>query len=285
MCVSVGKKGQYSNGSKHIALHLQLGPVQFLLTWRPYYKHNQVKQLNRQRRAQGLPPLTYQTLPDLAQQMLAEIAPHLPQTCPIYVLFDAWYAGHHLFNFIRQQHWHWICAAKANHRLSTFPLSEWWSHLGHQPIERITLRSTKGSHTYLTRFRVGRLRRYPSEVKAVFSKRNHRARPVYFLCSNVALSVRCILKYYSHRWEAEVDNWFLKERFGWADYRLHSIEAIVNWQTFVFAAYAFIQYQRAQPLVSDPKATLPPLGQTLTDHQTGHAQHMVLHIARLVRAG
>ena len=279
------QKGYCTNGSKHIALHLQLGPIQFLLTWRPYYKCTQVKQLNRARRAQGLPPLTYSSLPDLAQEMLAEIAPYLPQTCQIYVLFDAWYAGHRLFNFIRKLHWHWICAAKANHRLSLYPLAEWWRHLGHQPIERVTLRSTKGSHTYLTRFRVGRLRRYPLEVTAVFSKRNHRARPVYFLCSNTCLSVQCILKYYSYRWQAEVDNWFLKERFGWADYRLHSVEAIVNWQALVFAAQAFIQYQRVRPLFDDPKAHLQPLGETLTEHQTWHAKQMVCHIASLVRSG
>jgi len=29
-----------------------------------------------------------------------------------------------------------------------------------------------------------------------------------------------------------------KDRFGWADYRLQSIEATVNWQALVFAAYA-----------------------------------------------
>jgi len=196
--------GQYTNGSKHIALHLQLGPVQFLLTWRPYYKRTQVKHLNRLRRAQGLTPLVYHSLPTLAQQMLAEVAPHLPKTGHIYVLFDAGYAGHGLFNFIRQHGWDWICAAKANHRLSAYPLSEWWSHLGHQPIERVTLRSTKGNHTYCTRYCVGRLRRYPCPVKAVISKRNRRARPVYFLCSNVSLSVQCLLKYYSHRWEAEI---------------------------------------------------------------------------------
>jgi hypothetical protein len=279
------QKGHYTNGSKHIALHLQLGPVQFLLTWRPYYKRAQVKQLNRLRRQQGLAPLAYHSLPDLAQEMLDEIAPQLPKPCQIYVLFDAWYAGHRLFNFIRKHGWHWICAAKGNHRLSTYQLAQWWSHLGHQPIERITLRSTQGSHTYLTRVRVGRLRRYPHEVTAVFSKRNHRARPVYFLCSNTCLSVQCLLKYYSYRWQAEVDNWFLKERFGWADYRLQSIEAILNWQALVFAAYAFIQYQRVRPLLCDPKASLQPLGDVLADHQTWHAQRMVLHIAHLVRSG
>jgi hypothetical protein len=169
--------------------------------------------------------------------------------------------------------------------LSHYLLSEWWQHLGHQPIERITLRSTKGSHTYLTRTRVGWLRRYPQEVKAVFSKRNPRARPVYFLCSNPHLSGSCILKYYSHRWEAEVDNWFLKERLGWADYRVQSLEAILNWQALVFAAYAFLQYQRVRPLFSDPKADLQPLGDCLADHQSWHAKQMVCYIASRVRSG
>jgi hypothetical protein len=279
------QKGNCTNGSKNIGLHLQLGPAQFLLTWRPYYKRSQVKQLNRTRRAQGLPPLAYHSLPDLAQEMLDEVAPHLPKNSQVYVLFDAWYAGHRLFNFIRKHHWQWICAARGNHRLSHYLLSEWWPHLGHQPIERVTLRSTKGSHTYLTRTRVGWLRRYPCEVKAVFSKRNHRARPVYFLYSTPHLSGACILKYYSRRWEAEVDNWFLKERLGWADYRVQSLDAILNWQALVFVAYAFLQYQRVQPLLDNPKAELQPLGDCLADHQHWHAQQMILHIARLVRSG
>jgi len=66
-----------------VAVHLQLGPLQFLLTWRLYLKHKQVKALNRQRRAQGLPLLTYHALPSLVQQMLDEIAPQLPAKCKV----------------------------------------------------------------------------------------------------------------------------------------------------------------------------------------------------------
>ena len=44
--------------------------------------------------------------------------------------------------------------------------------------------------------------------------------PAYFLCSDTALSIRTILKYYGYRWQAEADNWYLKDRFGLADYRL-----------------------------------------------------------------
>jgi hypothetical protein len=31
--------------------------------------------------------------------MLDEIAPHLPTTCRVYVLFDSWYDGQHLERF------------------------------------------------------------------------------------------------------------------------------------------------------------------------------------------
>ena len=280
------QKGQYTNASKYIGLHLQLGPVQFLLTWRPYYKRNQVKTLNRQRRAQGGPPLAYHSLPDLARQMLAEIAPHLPAAGRVYVLFDAWYAGTDLFKFIRQHGWHWICASKSNRWLDHYKLAEWWWHLGHQPIERITLRSSKGSHTYSTRHRVGRLRRYPDPVLAVLSKRNRRdVRPAYFLSSDTRLSVRCLLKYYAYRWQAEVDNFYVKERLGLADYRLQSVEAILNWHALVFAAYVFLQYRRVVLLLTQPQTPLQPVGDVLRDHQTGHARQTVHHIATLARSG
>lgn len=280
------QQGEYTNASRYVAVHLQLGPVQFLLDWRLYLKHKQVKALNRGRRAQGLSSLQYHSLPNLVQQMLDEIAPQLPAPCKVYVLFDAWYASHQLFKFIRAHGWHWICAAKANRRLDTYSLAEWWHHLGHQPLERVTLRSSKGSRTYTTRYRVGRLRRYPDPVTAVFSKRNRRdSHPAYFLCSDTTLSVRCILKYYSFRWQAEVDNFFVKERLGLADYRVQSCEAIARWHALVFAAYVFIQFQRVKPLRDDPKTTLPPLGDVLVDHQRWHGRQMILHFARLVRQG
>jgi hypothetical protein len=61
------QQGRYSNASKYVTLQLQLGSAQWLLTWRPYYKRSQIKALNRQRRAQGLAPLTYATLGTLSQ--------------------------------------------------------------------------------------------------------------------------------------------------------------------------------------------------------------------------
>ncbi len=279
-------QGQFTNASRYVSLQLQLGPAHWLLTWRAYLKRAQVQRLNRQRRPQGQAPLVFCPLATLVQQMLAEVAPQLPPACHVYVLFDAWYANHRIYRFIRAHGWDWIGAAKSTQALDHFSLGQWWQHLGHLPIERITLRSTKGSHTYLTRWRVGRLRRYPAPVIAVFSKRTRRdPRPVYFLSSDTHLSARCLLKYYRHRWQAEVSNFYLKERLGLADYRLQSIDAILNWHALVFAAYAFVQTQRVRPLFQNPKATLPTVGDCLVEHQRWHARQMLCHLAALVRQG
>jgi hypothetical protein len=148
------------------------------------------------------------------------------------------------------------------------------------------VRSATRSRTYATRHVVGRLRHYPEPVVAIISKRARRdTHPAYFLCSDTTLSVRTILKYYGYRWQAEVDNWYLKERFGLADYRLQSYEAILRWHTLVFAAYAFVQYRRVRPLLTHPKATLTELPEVLAAHQHEHLRQTVCYIAALARRG
>jgi len=82
-----------------------------------------------------------------------------------------------------------------------------------------------------------------------------------------------------------VDNFYVKERLGLADYRLQSVEAILKWHALVFAAYVFLQYRRMLPLFSQPPATLLPVGDVLRDHQAGHARQTVRHIATLAQAG
>jgi hypothetical protein len=85
--------------------------------------------------------------------------------------------------------------------------------------------------------------------------------------------------------KAEVDNWFLKERLGLADYRVQSVEAILRWHTLVFAAYTFVQYQRVSPLLQNPTAPLQPTGEVLRDHQREHMRQTVRCVADLVRQG
>ena len=283
-CQSRRQKGNFTNSSRYVTLGLQLGPVQFVLVWRLYLPRKLVKQLNRTRTSTT--KLTFHKLTTQVAQMLDEIAPHLPKGCRVYVLFDAWYDNQYLQKQIRAHGWHWICATRSNRSLSDRPLSHWWLHLNHQRITRVVVRSATRSHTYATRCIIGRLRHYPDPVVAIISKRKKRdTSPAYFLCSDTTLSVRMIMKYYGYRWQAEVDNWFLKERFGLADYRVQSVEAILRWHTLVFAAYAFVQYQRVVPLLKNSKAQLQPVGDVLREHQREHVRQTVRCIADLVRQG
>ena len=283
-CQPRRQKGNFTNSSRYVTLGLQLGPIQFALAWRLYLPRKLVKQLNRTRTAET--KLTFHKLTTLVEQMLEEIVPHLPTGCRVYVLFDAWYDNQHLQKQIRTYGWHWICATRSNRSLSDRPLSHWWLHLNHQRITHVVVRSATRSHTYSTRSIIGRLRHYPDPVVAIISKRKPRdTSPAYFLCSDTTLSVRTIMKYYGYRWQAEVDNWFLKERFGLADYRVQSVEAIGRWHTLVFVAYAFVQYQRIAPLLKDSKAPLQPVGEVLREHQREHVCQTVRCIADLVRQG
>lgn len=53
----------------------------------------------------------------------------------------------------------------------------------------------------------------------------------------------------------------------------------------VFAAYSFVQYRRVLPLLTDPKATLAPRGEVLSDHRQWHTQQTVRAIAARARQG
>lgn len=278
--------GHCTQASCYVMLHLQLGPLHLPLNWRLYLKRSQVKQLNGQRRGSDRPRLQYSGLAALVMDMLDEVAAHLPPGCRVYVLFDAWYDNHKLQRFIRAHGWHWLCASRSNRRVGDFQLGQWWTQLAQQRCQAVRLRLVHWSHTYLTRHTVGRLRRYPEPVIAIISKRARRDdHPAYFLCSDPTLSVPCILKYYGYRWQTEVDNWFLKERLGLADFRLRSVEATAKWHALVFAAYAFLHHRRAQPLLKQPTTTLAPLIESLAAQRQLHARQSVVWIASLVRQG
>ena len=85
------QKKHYTNASRYVTVHLQLGAVQLALAWRLYLSRKQVQRLNRARRETGQPVLRYHSLVELVETMLGEIAPQLPTACRVYVLFDSWY--------------------------------------------------------------------------------------------------------------------------------------------------------------------------------------------------
>jgi hypothetical protein len=270
---------QHSNASRYVCLMLVLGPFSFPLSWRLYLKRKQVRALRRS----GVSNVLFYTAQALVDQMFKEVETQLP-TGRIYVLFDSWYASQRMFKAVRQRGWHFICASKSNRNLSGCSLSQWWPKLAQQRTRRVTLQSTKGKRTYNVRITGGRVRGCASDVAVVISKRHRRDKlPAYFMSSDTALSVATILKFYTLRWECELSNWWLKERFGLADFRMRSLNGVLRWHTLIFVAYAFLCVRRATIFIATGKQQAFP--QVLADHRRWHFERIVAHVAALARQG
>ena len=79
---------------------------------------------------------------------------------------------------------------------------------------------------YLVRTLQGKLTKLPFTVCVLISKRHHRDKhPKYFLCTDLALSAQQILPMYQKRWPIEVDNFYVKQHLGLADFRVQAYEA------------------------------------------------------------
>jgi len=80
--------------------------------------------------------------------------------------------------------------------------------------------------------------------KYLISQRHHRDKhPKYFLCTDLSLSAQQILPIYQKRWPIEVDNFYVKQHLGLADFRVQSYEATEKWFAIVFVALAFLQWR------------------------------------------
>jgi DDE superfamily endonuclease len=285
---------EYTNAARYVTVSAQVNCVSFPLNWRLYLSKKQVKKLNPTR--DGDHKLKYVKLITLVIEMLDEIqsnwlALKLPPAARVYVLFDSWYASAELLNNVRQRsspqsHWHFICALKSNRTLSGSSVSDGWRMLSRQRIKRVTLHNTKGSHTYHTRCTTGRLRGFPQPVVAVFSKRNPRKKQTaFFISSDLHLRAQGILRFYAFRWQAETDNFLLKERLGLADFRLHSVEAALRWFSLVFAAYAFIRVRIAETWLIRPNQPVQSFHDVIAEQQHWHLEQLIAFVADRAREG
>jgi hypothetical protein len=71
------KRPVYRNGSVYLLCRVQIGFIQFTINWRLYLRRKTVRRLNRQRC--GSQRLRYASKYTLAQQMLEELRPLLPE--------------------------------------------------------------------------------------------------------------------------------------------------------------------------------------------------------------
>jgi len=237
------KKPRYTNGTVHVEVRLELGARSYAYDWRLYLREKTVRRLNRQRAPEQRLRFRKKTM--LAQDMLMELQRLLPPGFHVYVLFDSWYASNRLLKFCRRRDWHVICAIKSNRTLDDKKLSQWPQALRHQRYQRVQLTATGDrQRTYLVRTLQGKLNKLPFEVCVLISTRHHRDKhPKYFLCTDLSLSAQQILPIYQKRWPIEVDNFYVKQHLGLADFRVQSYEATEKWFAIVFVALAFLQWR------------------------------------------
>jgi hypothetical protein len=237
------KKPSYTNGTVHVEVRLQLGARSYAYDWRLYLRAKTVRQLNRHRAPEQR--VRFRKKTTLARDMLAGLQHLLPAGFRVYVLFDSWYAANRLLKFCRRQEWHVVCAIRSNRTLNDKKLSQWPQALRHQRYQHVQLTATtQRQRTYLVRTLRGKVNSLPFEVCVLISQRHHRDRhPKYFLCTDTALSAQQILPIYQKRWPIEVDNFYVKQHLGLADFRVQSYEATEKWFAVVFLALVFLQWR------------------------------------------
>jgi len=266
------KKPYYTNGTVHVEVRLELGTRSYAYDWRLYLREKTVRRLNRDRAAAQR--LRFRKKTTLAQEMLTELHRLLPSGFQVYVLFDSWYAANRLLKCCRRQGWHVVCAIKSNRKLDDQKLSQWPQTLQHQRYQRVQLTATdQRSRTYLVRTLQGKLTKLPFEVCVLISKRHHRdKRPKYFLCTDLSLSAQQILPIYQKRWPIEVDNFYVKQQLGLADFRVQSYEATEKWFAVVFLALAFLQWRLNH---APSKARWRSLADVVRQHRYEHARTLL----------
>jgi hypothetical protein len=225
----------------HVVLGIHWGTYHFPLLWRLYLRECTVRKLNR-RRKKG--KLRYRSKLALAQEMLQQVVSLLPQTNPVYVLFDSWYTSAKLLKWIRQQGWHVIAAIKSNRKVGGRKLTDWHHDFKGHSYEQVSLElANKRRRTYWVRSLQERLRGVPGEVRVLFSQRGPGVRtPKFFLSTDLTLSAQEILRRYQHRWSQEVDYWYVKLQLGLGDYRLHRHEAISKWYAVVYLVLVYLYW-------------------------------------------
>ena len=142
--------------------------------------------------------------------------------------------------------------------------------------------------TYLVRSLTGHLNRVPFDVCVLISKRTRRDKhPAYFLCTDLTLNAQTVLKYYLRRWPCEVDNWYLKEALGLADYQMQKLEAlsanrqaIAKYHAVVFLALAYLQW-RAVRIQMHGRTTQLSLADVIRQHRQEHDRQLVEAVARM----
>jgi hypothetical protein len=241
----------YFYGVSFINVHLSCGQRSTPVTLRLYLRQSTVRRINRHRGKNRRLP--FKSKYTIAKEILAELAPYLPNDVPVYVLFDSWYASAKLINFCRTRGWHVICALKHNRnftRKGTNQARQLQKHAHYtrnRDFQPIMVKSSDSSTCYWVSHQRGYLNDISDEVSIFISKRHpNDSRPEYFMTTDLSLSPADGLSRYGRRWAVEVDHLYLKVRLGLGDFRLRYYEGITRYFDLVCLTLAYLNWRRVE---------------------------------------
>lgn len=273
----------FEHGVVFITIHLACGQRSIPLALKIYLRKNVVRKLNRARdKGKRLP---FKSKLTLAKEILKELAALLPQTQPVYVLFDSWYASKKLIKLCRQLGYHVICALKHNRKFKkkgankARQLSQLARYIRTREFKAVTVSSSDSSTRYWVHTLRGYLPALTDEVSIIVSKRNQRdKRPEYFLCTDLTLSAQEVLSRYARRWAVEVDHLYLKVRLGLGDFRLRSYEGITKYFDLVGLTLAYLYWRK----VEDQETQFKTVSDVIAQHRTEQQENCLRTFGELV---
>jgi hypothetical protein len=119
----------------------------------------------------------------------------------------------------------------------------------------------------------GKLSKLPCEVCVLSSQRPHRAQhPKYLLCTELSLTAQQILPIYPKRWPIAVDNFYVTQHVGVADFRVQSYAATEKWVAIVFLAWVVLPWRLNHAHTKEPWHALADV---VRQHRYDHARTLL----------
>lgn len=236
-----GMKFNYSHVSKKnewshcvVSLHGHSSGLSLPLEFKIYLSKEAARELDR----------VFKTKIKLALDSLKEIELQLNRKS--YVLSDSWYTSAEFINESQRLGFQVIGGLKSNRIF--YPegirskLSEYAKTLTEEDLDVVTV---KGRPHYVCRYE-GPINGIENIVVLIswIDTFDSSKQPFYLISTDVSLSSKQIIEYYSHRWEIEVSFRYLKERLGLDNYQMRSLKGIERFWTLLYLIYNFLELRR-----------------------------------------
>lgn len=222
-----------------VTTHLFCEGVSHAWDFRPYFRESYCQENG----------LVFKSKNDLAMEMIQDFVPTEDEQ--VYVLMDSWYTSQKLIDLCNSKGFHVLAAVKTNRMICVQGVRISMADFAQHYIQKSDLRSVtveKQGQYWVYEYE-GPLSEIEN-VRVLLSWKNEYAvssKPeVCLLCTDHALDLVTIQRYYHVRWNIETGYRYFKELLGFDQYQLLSFQGIQRYWAIQFLTYNFLEYQRQE---------------------------------------